>query len=401
MVRTTYNDHITALSMNVKPWARNRFNTRTTPYDTIYIQGFAATLRDDLFQQLIKHQRMSESKTPLTYKDAGVDIDAGNELVERIKPLAAATKRAGSLGSLGGFGGLFELPSGYRQPILVSGTDGVGTKLKLAIDADIHHTVGIDLVAMCVNDIIVCGAEPLYFLDYFATGALNVDHAERVISGIAEGCKQAECALNGGETAEMPGLYAKGDYDLAGFAVGVVEKDEIIDGSKVTDGDVIIALSSSGLHSNGFSLVRKIVQHAGADLNQSFGDDQTLAEALLTPTRIYVRSIKSLLDQLQIKSIAHITGVGLLENVQRVLPKNVSATISRNAWTRPALFQWLQEQGGVDEIEMLRTFNCGIGMVIVVDRRDTDDAIEHLSEQGENAFIAGAVVPGTGGVSIV
>ncbi len=344
---------------------------------------------------------MSESKISLTYKDAGVNIDAGNELIERIKPLAAATKRPGSIGGLGGFSGLFELPSGYKQPILVSATDGVGTKLKLAIDTGIHNTVGIDLVAMCVNDIIVCGAEPLYFLDYFATGALDVAHAESVISGIAEGCKQAECALIGGETAEMPGLYAKGDYDLAGFAVGVVEKDNIIDGSKVTDGDVIIALASSGLHSNGFSLARKIMQQANADLDQSFGKDQTLAEALLMPTRIYVRSIKSLLKHTQVKSIAHITGGGLLENIQRVLPNNVSATLSRNAWTRPELFQWLQQQGHVDETEMLRTFNCGIGMIIVIDRRDTDDAIEHLTKQGENAFIVGAIAPGTGGVSVV
>ncbi len=331
-----------------------------------------------------------------TYKDAGVDIDAGNRLVDRIKPLVKATARDGVLGNIGGFGGLFELPQGkYREPVLVSGTDGVGTKLRLAIDSGIHDTVGIDLVAMCVNDIAVLGAEPLFFLDYFGCGRLDEQVAAEVISGIAAGCRQAGAALIGGETAEMPGMYAAADYDLAGFAVGVVEKSAIIDGSSLTAGDVIIGLASSGPHSNGYSLIRKIVRDSGSDLQAPFGTG-TLGRELLTPTRIYVKPILQLIEKINVKAIAHITGGGIPENLVRVLHPNVDARIRTGAWQRPAIFDWLQQQGNVADSEMLRTFNCGIGMMLMVAAEDAATAIRALQDAGETALEIGSVVPGTG-----
>jgi len=331
-------------------------------------------------------------KTALSYSQSGVDIDAGNTLVDRIKPAVRETYRPGVLQGPGGFGALFELPAGrYQSPVLVSGTDGVGTKLKLAGMMNRHHTIGIDLVAMCVNDIIVCGAEPLYFLDYFATGKLNVEQAETIIHGIARGCTLAGCSLVGGETAEMPDLYASGDYDLAGFAVGVVEKSDLITPQRVCAGDTIIGLGSSGPHSNGYSLIRKIIERTGSDLDQEFVGT-TLGEALLTPTRIYVKTILSLLQAIELTAIAHITGGGLLDNVPRVLPQGVSARISRSSWTMPPVFEWLQEGGRVEQAEMLRTFNCGIGMVVCVHSRDAEIAIARLEELGETVFVLGEVV---------
>jgi phosphoribosylformylglycinamidine cyclo-ligase len=330
------------------------------------------------------------SSTPLTYRDAGVDIDAGDALVERIKPLARATMREGVLAGIGGFGALFEVPKRYREPVLVSGTDGVGTKLKLAFHLDIHDTVGIDLVAMSVNDILVQGAEPLFFLDYFACGRLQVDTAAAVIRGIADGCTQAGCALIGGETAEMPSMYPDGEYDLAGFAVGVVEKSSIIDGRDIRPGDRVIALASSGPHSNGYSLVRRIVEVSGADLASPFGDT-TLGRALLAPTRIYVKSVRALLEHTPVKGIAHITGGGLVENIPRVLPENTCAVLDRASWSLPPVFTWLQENGRVEDAEMHRVFNCGIGMVIVVAPAHADAAVAALRANGENAWIAGAI----------
>ncbi|MBT5887445.1 MAG: phosphoribosylformylglycinamidine cyclo-ligase, partial [Acidiferrobacteraceae bacterium] len=303
---------------------------------------------------------------PLTYRDAGVDIEAGESLVERIKPLVQKTQRPECLGNIGGFGGLFELPiDRYRRPVLVSGTDGVGTKLKLAVMLDRHDTIGIDLVAMCVNDVLVLGAEPLYFLDYFATGRLSPEHAQSVIAGIASGCETAGAALIGGETAEMPGMYSPGDYDLAGFCVGVVEKDQIIDGSHIRAGDQILGLASSGLHSNGYSLARAVLERSSATLGQPIGET-TLGEALLAPTRIYVRPILALLKAVPIHGIAHITGGGLTGNIPRILPDNCDCRIDATAWPRPEIFQWLQSEGSIDDTEMLRTFNCGIGLVIIV-----------------------------------
>ncbi|MBT3974012.1 MAG: phosphoribosylformylglycinamidine cyclo-ligase, partial [Acidiferrobacteraceae bacterium] len=303
---------------------------------------------------------------PLTYRDAGVDIEAGESLVERIKPLVQKTQRPECLGNIGGFGGLFELPiDRYRRPVLVSGTDGVGTKLKLAVMLDRHDTIGIDLVAMCVNDVLVLGAEPLYFLDYFATGRLSPEHAQSVIAGIASGCETAGAALIGGETAEMPGMYSPGDYDLAGFCVGVVEKDQIIDGSHIRAGDQILGLASSGLHSNGYSLARAVLERSSATLDQPIGET-TLGEALLAPTRIYVRPILALLKAVPIHGIAHITGGGLSGNIPRILPDNCDCRIDATAWPRPEIFQWLQSEGSIDDTEMLRTFNCGIGLVIIV-----------------------------------
>ncbi|MBT6787637.1 MAG: phosphoribosylformylglycinamidine cyclo-ligase, partial [Acidiferrobacteraceae bacterium] len=302
---------------------------------------------------------------PLTYRDAGVDIEAGESLVERIKPLVQKTQRPECLGNIGGFGGLFELPiDRYRRPVLVSGTDGVGTKLKLAVMLDRHDTIGIDLVAMCVNDVLVLGAEPLYFLDYFATGRLSPEHAQSVIAGIASGCEAAGAALIGGETAEMPGMYSPGDYDLAGFCVGVVEKDQIIDGSHIRAGDQILGLASSGLHSNGYSLARAVLERSSATLGQPIGET-TLGEALLAPTRIYVRPILALLKAVPIHGIAHITGGGLTGNIPRILPDNCDCRIDATAWPRPEIFQWLQSEGSIDDTEMLRTFNCGIGLVII------------------------------------
>lgn len=327
----------------------------------------------------------------LTYRDAGVNIDAGNRLVEAIKPIAGRTMRPGVLAGLGGFGALFELPVGrYRQPVLVSGTDGVGTKLKLAIDLGKHDTIGIDLVAMCVNDIIVQGAEPLFFLDYYATGKLSVEVATDVIRGIGQGCELAGAALVGGETAEMPGLYQGGDYDLAGFCVGIVEKDKIIDGAKVKAGDCLIGIASSGPHSNGYSLIRKIIEVSGADLAADF-HGQTLGATLLTPTRIYVKTLLKLISQIEVRALAHITGGGLLENIPRVLPDTLRAVVYNTAWLRPPIFDWLQQHGAVSDTEMYRTFNCGIGMVVCVAASAMDNTIMMLRNLGEQAWYIGHV----------
>lgn len=335
------------------------------------------------------HSSDSGSSASLTYADAGVDIAAGNELVNQIKPLVARTKRPGVLGGIGGFGGLFELPVGqYKQPVMVSGADGVGTKLCFAIELGIHDTIGIDLVAMCVNDIIVCGAEPLWFLDYFATGKLDIAQARDVISGIAEGCVQSGAALLGGETAEMPGIYAEHDYDLAGFAVGVVEKADIIDGSKVKAGNVLLGIASSGPHSNGYSLIRKVAQ--GHNLHAEFGES-TLGKTLLAPTRIYANSIAELTRKHSINAIAHITGGGLTENIPRVLPDNTVAIIDRSSWTPAAIFNWLQTSGNIADAEMLKTFNCGIGMVVVVDAIDQQAIMTSLETAGEQVSVIGRI----------
>ena len=338
------------------------------------------------------------SNTPLSYRDAGVDIDAGDDLVERIKPLVRRTQRPECLGGIGGFGGLFELPTDrYEKPVLVSGTDGVGTKLKLAITLDCHDTIGIDLVAMCVNDILVVGAEPLYFLDYFATAALSPSQAESVISGIATGCELAGAALIGGETAEMPGMYQSGDYDLAGFCVGVVEKKDIIDGRDIRAGDQVIGLASTGLHSNGYSLARAIVDRSSAPLDTPIGTS-TLGQTLLTPTRIYVRSILDLLKACPVKGIAHITGGGLPGNIPRVLPDTLECHIDPNAWHRPEIFQWLQSEGQVADDEMWRTFNCGIGLIIIVSPENAAKAKALLERCGETAFHIGQIQAGRAGV---
>ena len=327
----------------------------------------------------------------LSYRDAGVDIAAGNRLVDRIKPHARRTLRPGVLGGLGGFGALFELPlDRYRQPVLVSGADGVGTKLKLALELGRHDTIGIDLVAMCANDVLVVGAEPLFFLDYYATGRLDVEVAAEVIKGIADGCEQAGAALVGGETAEMPGMYGAGDYDLAGFCVGVVEKARIIDGSRVAPGDILLALASSGPHSNGYSLIRKILAVSGARLDQPFAN-RTLGETLLTPTRIYVKPILQLLEQCEVRAIAHITGGGLTENLPRVLPPNTKAVIDAARWPRAAIFQWLQQQGGVSDAEMWRTFNCGVGLVVCVAEEDAEPARALLRAAGETVWTLGEI----------
>lgn len=332
----------------------------------------------------------------LSYKDAGVDIDAGNSLVERIKPLAKATARAGVMGGLGGFGAVFDLKAtGYRDPLLISSTDGVGTKLKLAIETGLHDHIGIDLVAMCVNDLVVQGAEPLFFLDYFATGTLAVDTAARVISGIAEGCRQAGCALVGGETAEMPGLYRAGEYDLAGFSVGAVERDRLLPLPNMQAGDVLIGIASSGVHSNGYSLVRKIIERAEINLTKpsDFDPGRSWQEVWLTPTRIYVPSCLALLKALPVKGFAHITGGGITENVPRVLPEHLSARIDTASWQVPSAFSWLARAGGVAMDEMRRTFNMGIGMVAVVQERDAAHAIEILTGAGETAWLLGELVP--------
>lgn len=347
---------------------------------------------------------MPEPRSGLTYRDAGVDIDAGNALIERIKPLAARTRRPGVLAGLGGFGALFELPvDRYRQPVLVSGTDGVGTKLRVAQQLGRHDSIGIDLVAMCVNDIVVQGAEPLFFLDYYATGQLDVEVAADVVKGIAEGCELAGCALVGGETAEMPGMYQQGDYDLAGFAVGIVEKDEILDGSRVRAGDVLLGMASSGPHSNGYSLIRRVLELSAADLEQPIGGDptsagnpQSLGDALLAPTRIYVRGLLNLLKTGRVHALAHITGGGLTENLPRVLPRGLDGQIDLAAWPRPPVFDWLQSAGGIAESEMLRTFNCGIGMVAVLPEAVVDPAISELAAAGIPAWPIGRVIEGAG-----
>ncbi len=328
--------------------------------------------------------------TSLTYRDAGVDIDAGDSLVERIKPFAKRTLRPEVMAGIGGFGALFEISKKYREPVLVSGTDGVGTKLKLAFQLNRHDTVGIDLVAMSVNDILVQGAEPLFFLDYFACGRLDVDTAATVIQGIARGCELAGCALIGGETAEMPSMYPDGEYDLAGFAVGAVEKSKLIDGAAIAPGDVVIGLASSGAHSNGYSLVRKILERAKPDMNAEF-DGRTLAEAVMAPTRIYVKPLLALMDALPVKGLAHITGGGLLDNVPRILNDSLVAMLDSAAWTRPKLFDWLQREGQVADAEMHRVFNCGIGMVVVVAQEHQAQALKLLHEAGETAWAIGLI----------
>ncbi len=340
-----------------------------------------------------------DSKPTLTYKDAGVDIDAGDALIDRIKPAVAATHRPGVLQGLGGFGGLFELPvDRYRRPVLVSGTDGVGTKLRLALALGRLDTIGIDLVAMCANDVLTLGAEPLFFLDYYATGKLDVDAGAAVIGGIAAGCEQAGCALIGGETAELPGMYADGDFDLAGFCVGVVERDAIIDGSTITAGARVLGLPSSGAHSNGYSLLRRVLEHAGG--SPRLPDGTPVAEAALTPTRIYVRAIHALLAEVPVLGMAHITGGGLPGNVPRVLPDGLQARIRASAWTWPPLFRWLQDTGGIETAEMLRTFNCGIGMVLVVAASDADRAMALLRSAGETPMDLGVIEPGDQGLVV-
>ena len=327
----------------------------------------------------------------LRYRDAGVDIDAGDQLVENIKPFAKRTMRPEVLGDLGGFGALVEISKKYQNPVLVSGTDGVGTKLKLAFEWDIHHTVGIDLVAMSVNDILVQGAEPLFFLDYFACGKLDVARATDVIKGIAEGCEQSGCALIGGETAEMPGMYPEGEYDLAGFAVGMVEKSKVINGRSIRPGDVVLGLASNGAHSNGYSLIRKIIERSNPDLDAEFDGGKTLRQAIIAPTRLYVKPILAALKKFEIKGMAHITGGGLTENIPRVLPENCVAQIDAQSWPLPKLFQWLQQAGNVEQQEMYRTFNCGIGMAVIVPTEQADAAQAFLAGQGETVYRLGTI----------
>jgi phosphoribosylformylglycinamidine cyclo-ligase len=333
----------------------------------------------------------NQSQDSLSYRDAGVDIDAGDALVDRIKPLAKKTMRDGVLAGIGGFGALFEVPKRYKEPVLVSGTDGVGTKLKLAFQLNRHDSVGQDLVAMSVNDILVQGAESLFFLDYFACGKLDVDTAATVVGGIAQGCELAGCALIGGETAEMPSMYPDGEYDLAGFAVGVVEKSQIIDGKSIVPGDVVLGLASSGAHSNGYSLVRKIIERAKPDLNAKFDGDKSLADCIMAPTRIYVKPVLALLKEVPVKGMAHITGGGLTENVPRVLPENTQAVLDSKSWQRSKLFQWLQAEGKVADDEMHRVFNCGIGMVVIVAAADVERAIAKLKASGESVQRIGEI----------
>ncbi len=333
---------------------------------------------------------MSEQKQSLSYKDAGVDIDAGNALVEKIKGAVKRTTRPEVMGGIGGFGAICQIPTGYKEPVLISGTDGVGTKLRLAIDLKKHDTVGIDLVAMCVNDLLVLGAEPLYFLDYYATAKLDVDVASDVVSGIAEGCIQSGCALVGGETAEMPGMYHKGDYDIAGFCTGVAEKSALIDGSKVAAGDQLIALGSSGPHSNGFSLIRKVLEVNNTDTSELL-NDKAISEHLLEPTKIYVKSVLALLKDVEAHALSHITGGGFWENIPRVLPETAQAVINGESWQWPEIFNWLKENGNITEHEMYRTFNCGVGMIIVVPEDKVAQSIDILTAHGEKAWHIGAI----------
>lgn len=339
----------------------------------------------------ITNLRLIVSNTQLSYKDAGVDIHAGNELVERIKADVKRTRRPEVMGGLGGFGALCALPTKYKEPILVSGTDGVGTKLRLAIDLNKHDTIGQDLVAMCVNDLVVQGAEPLFFLDYYATGKLDVDVAADVVKGIADGCAISGCALVGGETAEMPGMYHVGDYDLAGFCVGVVEKSEIIDGSAVKAGDVLVALASSGPHSNGYSLIRKVLEVSGVNPAVDQLEGKPLSEHLLAPTKIYVKSVLELVENTDVHAIAHLTGGGFWENIPRVLPENTKAVIDEKSWAWPAIFNWLQEKGNISRYEMYRTFNCGVGMVIAVPAAEAEKAVSLLTQAGETAWVIGKI----------
>lgn len=338
---------------------------------------------------------MSQSDKPqsLSYRDAGVDIDAGDAFIDVIKPVAKRTQREGCISGLGGFGALFQVPQQYQEPILVSGTDGVGTKLKLAFDLNKHDTIGIDLVAMCVNDVLVQGAEPLFFLDYFATGKLTPDVAAQVVEGIGEGCVQANAALIGGETAEMPGMYQSGEYDLAGFCVGAVEKSAIIDGSKVKAGDQLIGLGSSGAHSNGYSLIRKVIDTYQVPLDTQI-DGHTLSDIVLAPTKIYVRSVLSLMNELPVHALAHITGGGIPGNLNRVLPDDCHASVRESAWQWPELFTWLMETANIEKSEMYRTFNCGVGMILVVDEQHAEQALAHLNNAGESAFLLGEVKAG-------
>jgi len=342
---------------------------------------------------------MTSSTTPLSYKDAGVDIDAGDALVERIKPLAKKTMREGVLAGIGGFGALFEVPKRYKEPVLVSGTDGVGTKLKLAFEWNMHDTVGIDLVGMSVNDVLVQGAEPLFFLDYFACGKLDVDTAAAVVGGIAKGCELSGCALIGGETAEMPGMYPAGEYDLAGFCVGAVEKSKILTGQSVKPGDVVLGLASHGVHSNGFSLVRKCIERAGSDLPAAL-DDQPFKQAIMAPTRLYVKNVLATLAKHPVKALAHITGGGLLENIPRVLPEGTAAHLKKGSWPQTELFAWLQKTAGIDDIEMNRTFNNGIGMVVVIAAEEAAACAATLRELGETVYEIGAIAPKGDGASV-
>ena len=341
----------------------------------------------------------SSPPSPLSYKDAGVDIDAGDALVERIKPLAKKTMREGVLAGIGGFGALFEVPKRYKEPVLVSGTDGVGTKLKLAFEWNMHDTVGIDLVAMSVNDVLVQGAEPMFFLDYFACGKLDVDTAAAVVGGIAKGCELSGCALIGGETAEMPGMYPAGEYDLAGFCVGAVEKSKILTGKDVKVGDMVLGLASSGVHSNGFSLVRKCVERAGASAPATL-DGKPFKQVLMEPTRLYVKNVLAALAQHPIKALAHITGGGLLENIPRVLPEGLAAHLKKGSWPQTELFAWLQATAGIDDIEMNRTFNNGIGMVVVIDAAAAIACSQTLSQLGETVYEIGVVAPKGSGASV-
>ena len=331
----------------------------------------------------------TKNKT-ISYKDAGVDIEAGEQLINRIKPFANETKRKESIGGLGGFGSLFEIPEKFKKPVLVSGTDGVGTKLKLAFDLNKHETIGQDLVAMCVNDILVQGAEPLFFLDYYACGKLDVDTAATIIKGIAAGCLLANCSLVGGETAEMPGMYDHGEYDLAGFCVGAVEKNSIINGSKVKEGNLVLGLTSSGAHSNGYSLIRKIISHSKVDLNKDFYGEK-LSDVLMKPTKIYVKSILSLIEKINVHAMAHITGGGIMENLPRVLPVHLCAKINKNSWELPHLFQWLKDEANLDDTELYKTFNCGIGMAIIIDEKDAHEASNLLRELGEEVHTIGRI----------
>ena len=332
----------------------------------------------------------SNNKKTISYKDAGVNIDAGDKLIDKIKPYAKNTSRKEAIGGLGGFGSLFEIPEKYNKPVLVSGTDGVGTKLKLAFDLNNHETIGQDLVAMCVNDILVQGAEPLFFLDYYACGKLDVDSASRIIKGIADGCLLANCSLVGGETAEMPGMYPDGEYDLAGFCVGAVEKHKIIDGSRVKEGNIILGLASSGAHSNGYSLIRKILNNTKVDLQSDF-HGKKFADVLMAPTKIYVKSILALINKIDINAMAHITGGGILENIPRILPKHLSAVVNKKTWKLPQLFQWIKEEANLDNEELFKTFNCGLGMVVIINETDIEEAINVLESFGEEVHIIGKI----------
>jgi phosphoribosylformylglycinamidine cyclo-ligase len=332
----------------------------------------------------------SKSNKTISYKDAGVDIEAGDKLIDKIKPYAKKTARKESISGLGGFGSLFEIPDKYRKPVLVSGTDGVGTKLKLAFDLNNHETIGQDLVAMCVNDILVQGAEPLFFLDYYACGKLDVNTAALIIKGIASGCLLANCSLVGGETAEMPGMYDAGEYDLAGFCVGAVEKNKIINGSNVKEGNLVLGLTSSGAHSNGYSLIRKIISHSKVDLNKDFYGEK-LSDVLMKPTKIYVKSILSLIEKVNVNAMAHITGGGIIENIPRILPNQLTAKINKQSWKLPHLFEWLKDEANLDDTELYKTFNCGIGMAIIVDEKDAQEASNILRKYGEEVYIIGSI----------